>query len=82
MTYTKRPKNPVPESLRAIDEQIQALLAAVREGKRVYISGRQVSAIEIVPTRRRYKVAVVFEDGSTLVEYPSLLVKRHIVVEP
>jgi len=79
MTYTTKT---VPESLKIIDEQIQILLAAVREGRRVYVSGRRAAAIEIVPARRRYKVAVVFEDGSTLVEYPSLLVKRHIVVEP
>jgi len=65
---------------REVDEYIQSLAEAVKAGREVYISFRRVRSIEIVPSKQRYKVRVVFEDGSELVEYPSLLVKRHIEV--
>jgi len=65
---------------REVDEYIQSLVEALAAGREVYISFKRVRAIEIVPSRLRYKVRVVFEDGSELVEYPSLLIKRHIEV--
>jgi len=66
---------------RELDEYMLSLVAALKAGREVRISFRRVKSIEIVPSKLRYKVRVVFEDGSELVEYPSLLVKRHIEVK-
>jgi len=52
------------------DAKVEELIKAVSEG-RVYIRGKKVVAVYKIPSRLRYKLIVVYEDGSNEELYPS-----------
>lgn len=62
----------IPEQYR---EPVSRILNALREGKRVFVSGREVKEAKVVFTGRTWQI--VF-DGQPM--YLSQLIKRRIVI--
>jgi len=52
------------------DAKVEELIKAVAEG-RVYIRGKRVTSVYKIPSRLRYKLIIVYEDGSNEELYPS-----------
>jgi len=50
------------------------------KGRYIYVSGKRVVSVELVPSKYRYRVRLVYEDGSDAVMYPSVLASRHIEI--
>jgi len=70
----------IAQSIRELDQWVHRLVETVASGKGVYVSGRRVLRIELIPSKYRYKVRLIFEDGSERIMYPSVLASRHIEV--
>jgi len=72
----------IAQSVKELDQWVRSLIDTLNAGKGVYVSGRRVLRIELVPSKLRYKVRLVYEDGSEQLLYPSVLASRRVVIEP